>query len=42
MEAAELSAAVARDDLLVRDLREQAVTLAGRDPRDLLRKELLS
>jgi predicted nucleotidyltransferase len=42
MEAAELSAAVDRNDLLVRDLREQAVTLAGRDPRDLLRKELLS
>lgn len=42
MEAAELSAAVERDDLLVRDLREQAVLLAGRDPRDLLRKELLS
>lgn len=42
MQAAELSAAVDRNDLLVRDLREQAVTLAGRDPRDLLRKELLS
>jgi predicted nucleotidyltransferase len=42
MEAAELSAAVERDDLLVRDLRDQAVILAGRDPRDLLRKELLS
>jgi hypothetical protein len=42
MEAAELSAAVERDDLLVRDLREQAVILAGGDPRDLLRKELLS
>lgn len=42
MEAAELSSAVERDDLLVRDLREQAVLLAGRDPRDLLRKELLS
>jgi predicted nucleotidyltransferase len=42
MEAAELSAAADRNDLLVRDLREQAVTLAGRDPRDLLRKELLS
>jgi predicted nucleotidyltransferase len=42
MEAAELSAAVERDDLLVRDLRDHAVILAGRDPRDLLRKELLS
>lgn len=42
MEAAELGAAVERDDLLVRDLRDQAVILAGRDPRDLLRKELLS
>jgi predicted nucleotidyltransferase len=42
MEAAEISSAVERDDLLVRDLREQAVLLAGRDPRDLLRKELLS
>jgi predicted nucleotidyltransferase len=42
MEAAELSAAVERDDLLVRDLRDQAVILAGRDPRDLLRKELRS
>ena len=42
MEAAELTAAVERDDLLVRDLRDQAVILAGRDPRDLLRKELLS
>jgi predicted nucleotidyltransferase len=42
MEAAELSAADDRNDLLVRDLREQAVTLAGGDPRDLLRKEPLS
>ncbi|HEY6688880.1 MAG TPA: nucleotidyltransferase domain-containing protein [Propionibacteriaceae bacterium] len=42
MEAAELSAAVERDDLLVRDLRDQAVILAGHDPGDLLRKELLS
>jgi predicted nucleotidyltransferase len=42
MEAAELSAAVERDDLLVRDLRDQAVILVGRDPRDLLRKELRS
>jgi predicted nucleotidyltransferase len=42
MEAAELSAAVERDDLLVRDLRDQAVLLTGRDPRDLLRNELLS
>lgn len=41
MEAAELNAAVERDDLLVRDLREQAVILAGRNPRNLLRKELL-
>jgi predicted nucleotidyltransferase len=42
MEAVELTAAVDRNDLLVRDLREQAVTLAGRDPRDLLGKEFLS
>jgi predicted nucleotidyltransferase len=38
MGAAELSAAVERDDLLIRDLREQAVLLAGRHPRALLRK----
>jgi predicted nucleotidyltransferase len=42
MDAAELSAAVERDDLLVRDLRDQAVILAGHGPRDLLRKGLLS
>jgi predicted nucleotidyltransferase len=41
MGAAELSAAVERDDLLIRDLREQAVLLAGRHPRALLRKEPL-
>ena len=40
MEAAELSAAVERDDLLVRDLREQAVVVAGRHPRNLLRRKL--
>jgi predicted nucleotidyltransferase len=38
MEAAEFSAAVERDDLLIRNLREQAVALAGPDPRGLLRK----
>jgi predicted nucleotidyltransferase len=41
MEAAELSAAVARDDRLVRDLREDGVALAGQDPRALLRRETL-
>ena len=41
MEAAELSAAVDRDDRLIRDLREQAVVLAGSDPRGLLRKQWL-
>jgi predicted nucleotidyltransferase len=41
MEPAELSAAVERDDRLVNELREHAVGLAGRDPRDLLHKRLL-
>jgi hypothetical protein len=41
MDSAELHAAVERDDLLVRDLREHAILLAGRDPRDLLRKRLV-
>lgn len=41
MEAAELSAAVDRDDRLIRDLREQAVVLAGTDPEGLLSKRLL-
>jgi predicted nucleotidyltransferase len=41
MEAAELSAAVERDDRLIRDLREQAVVLAGSDPQGLLRKQSL-
>jgi hypothetical protein len=38
MEAVELRAAVERDDPLLRDLRERAVALAGRDPEGLLRK----
>jgi hypothetical protein len=38
MEAAELRAAVERDDPKLRDLRERAVALAGRDPEGLLRK----
>jgi predicted nucleotidyltransferase len=41
MGGAELSAAVERDDLLIRDLRKQAVQLTGRHPRALLRKEPL-
>jgi predicted nucleotidyltransferase len=41
MELAELSAAIERDDLLVRDLREHAVALAGRDPQGMLRKEFV-
>jgi predicted nucleotidyltransferase len=41
MEAAELRAAVDRDDRLIRDLREQAVVLAGSDPPGLLRKQSL-
>jgi predicted nucleotidyltransferase len=41
MEAAELRAAVDRDDRLIRDLREQAVVLAGTDPPGLLRKQSL-
>jgi hypothetical protein len=41
MEAAELSAAVERDDRLIRDLREQAVVLTGGDPQGLLRKQSL-
>jgi predicted nucleotidyltransferase len=39
MEAADLRAAVNRDDRLIRDLREQAVVLAGTDPEGLLRKQ---
>jgi predicted nucleotidyltransferase len=41
MDPAELSAAVERDDRLVRDLREHAVALAGQNPRALLRREIL-
>lgn len=41
MEAAELSAAVDRDDQLIRDLREHAVVVAGSDPGGLLRRQLL-
>jgi predicted nucleotidyltransferase len=41
MDAAELSAAIERDDRLVRDLREHAVALAGKDPRALLRRGTL-
>ena len=41
MDAAELRAAVERDDRLIRDLREHAVALAGSDPRALLRREVL-
>jgi hypothetical protein len=41
MEAAELSAAVDRDDRLIRDLREYAVVLVGTDPGGLLRKRQL-
>jgi predicted nucleotidyltransferase len=40
MDAAELGAAVERDDRLVRDLREHGVVLAGRDPRTLLRRDV--
>ena len=40
MDATELSAAVERDDRLIRDLREHGVVLAGRDPRTLLRREV--
>lgn len=40
MDATELSAAVERDDRLIRDLREHGVALAGRDPRTLLRREV--
>jgi predicted nucleotidyltransferase len=40
MDAAELRAAVDRDDRLIRDLREYGVVLAGQDPRILLRREL--
>lgn len=36
--AAELGDAVARDDRLVRDLRQDAIALAGRDIRSLLRR----
>jgi predicted nucleotidyltransferase len=39
MNAPDLSVAVQRDDRLVRDLREQAVVLVGRDPGDLLRRK---
>jgi len=41
MDASELHAIVERDDRLVRELREDAVVLAGRDPRGLLRKKVL-
>ena len=41
MDAAELRAAVERDDRLIRDLREYAVALAGSDPRALLRREVM-
>jgi predicted nucleotidyltransferase len=41
MDPADLSAAVERDDRLVRDLREHAVALAGQNPRALLRREIL-
>jgi predicted nucleotidyltransferase len=41
IEAAELRAAVDRDDGLIRDLREQALVLAGSDPQGLLRKQSL-
>ena len=40
MDAAELSAAVERDDRLVHDLRDHGVVLAGVDPRALLRTEI--
>lgn len=41
MDTSELTAAIKRDDRLIRDLREHAVVLAGRDPRALLRKKIL-
>jgi predicted nucleotidyltransferase len=41
MDTSELTAAIKRDDRLIRDLREHAVVLAGPDPRALLRKKIL-
>jgi predicted nucleotidyltransferase len=41
MDTSELTAAIERDDRLIRDLREHAVVLAGPDPRALLRKKIL-
>jgi predicted nucleotidyltransferase len=40
MDTSELSSAVERNDRLIGDLREQAVVLAGRDARALLRKRV--
>lgn len=40
MDAPDLRAAVERDDRLIRDLREQAVVLAGRDARSTLRRKV--
>lgn len=41
LDASELSAAVERDDRLVRDLRDQAVVLTGPDARTVLRGTVL-
>ena len=40
MDAAELEAAVERDDRLIRDLRDQAIVLAGDDARIILRRKV--
>ena len=40
MDAAELEAAVERDDRLIRDLRDQAIVLAGDDARIVLRRKV--
>jgi hypothetical protein len=41
MDAMELEAAVERDDRLIRDLRDQAVVLAGDDARIVLRRKAI-
>ena len=40
MDAAELEAAIERDDRLISDLRDQAIVLAGDDARIVLRRRV--
>jgi hypothetical protein len=40
MDAAELEAAIERDDCLIRDLRDQAIVLAGDDARIVLERKV--